>query len=191
MIIVLLFGTAIFNYTTNRYFAPLEQFLPTDLALDAENDDADEQAPLLSAAEEGESDAIDRAESNIQRLSNRTGMKPKVIAPVAQFVQPHVFASYTAMKAWLRDGDFDEHDEPEYSDDDMKKAYLNPGYTSKTPIVWLARDNVGASKNEIEVNEKKDLKSTDQGAWLDEEGRLKWSADDFEEVPIFKKGIRW
>jgi hypothetical protein len=188
MLVILFFVTAIFNYTTNRYFDPLEQYLPADLALESEDD---EQAPLLSSAEEGESDALRTAESRIDRLSNRTHVPSHVVSPVARFLQPHIFASHTAMKAWLRDGDFDEDDEPEYSEDDLKKAYLNPAYSSKTPIVWLAKDSIGVSKNEVKENEGKGLNSSDQGAWITDKGELKWSVQDFEEVPVFKKAIKW
>jgi hypothetical protein len=188
MLVILFFVTAIFNYTTNRYFDPLEQYLPADLALEPEDD---EQAPLLSSAEEGESDALRTAESRIDRLSNRTHVPSHVVSPVARFLQPHIFASHTAMKAWLRDGDFDEDDEPEYSEDDLKKAYLNPAYSSKTPIVWLAKDSIGVSKNEVKENEGKGLNSSDQGAWITDKGELKWSVQDFEEVPVFKKAIKW
>ena len=188
MIAILFFATIIFNFTTNRYFAPLEQYLPADLALESEDD---EQAPLLSSAEEGEADALRNTESNIQRLSSRARVPAKVISPIAQFLQPHIFASHTAMKAWLREGDFDMDDAPQYSEEDLKKAYLNPAYTSKTPVVWFARDDMGVSNNEMKENETAGIKCSDQGAWIDEKGELKWSVDDFEEVPVFKKGIRW
>jgi hypothetical protein len=188
MIAVLFIVTLVFNYTTNRYFSPLEQYLPVDLALESGDD---EQAPLLSAAEEGEADALRNTRSNIERLSSRARVPSKVVTPVAQFLQPHIFASHTAMKAWLRDGDFDADDAPEYSDEDVKKAYLNPVYTSKTPVVWLAKDSMGASKNEARENDSAGINCSDQGAWIDEKGDLEWSKNDFEEVPIFKKGTRW
>jgi hypothetical protein len=188
MIVALLVATIIFNYFTNRYFAPLEQFLPADLALEAEND---EQAPLLSAAEEGEADALRSSESNIDRISSRTRVPAKVVTPVARFLQPHIFASHTAMREWIREGDFDADDVPEYSDEDVKKAYLNPAYTSKTPVVWLAKDPMGVSSNEVNETDTAGIKCSDKGAWIDEKGNLKWSVDDFEEVPVFKKSIRW
>jgi hypothetical protein len=189
MLVVLFIATAIFNYTTNRYFAPLEQYLPADLAMESEDDN--EQAPLLSSAEEGEADALRSAESRIDRVAESTRVPLHIVSPVASFLQPHVFASHTAMKEWLRDNDFDENDEPEYFEEDLKKAYLNPAFTSKTPLVWLAKDSVGVTKNEISEIEKMGLKASDQGSWLTVDGKLKWSIDDFEEVPIFKKGIRW
>lgn len=188
MMALLFIATIIFNYTTNRYFSPMEQYLPADLALESEDD---EQAPLLSSAEEGEADALRNTESNIQHLSTRSHVPSKVISPVAQFLQPHIFASHTAMRAWLRDGDIDLDDAPDYSEEDVKKAYLHPAYTSKTPVVWVARDGMGVSTNEVKENETEGIGCSDQGAWIDGEGRLKWSVDDFEEVPVFKRGIRW
>jgi hypothetical protein len=187
MLVLLLITTAIFNYTTNRYFAPLEQYLPADLALESEDD---EQSPLLSSAEEGESDALQHAESRVTRLSERMHVPPRVISPLARFLQPHVFASHAAMKGWVRDGDFDD-EEPEYSEDDVKKAYLNPAFSSKTPIVWLAKDSIGVSKNETSENENVGLKASDEGAWVTGDGKVKWSVDNFEEVPIFKREIKW
>jgi hypothetical protein len=183
--------TIIFNVLTNRHFAPLEQYLPADLALDGSSDEDDEEAPLLSSAEEGQSDVIQHEESRIHRISSAVRVSPKVTGPLAQFFEPHIFASHKAMKQWLRDGDFDEDDVPEYSDEDIRKAYLHPAYTSQTPIIWLAKDDMGVSKKEIQENEKRELKSSDEGAWIDQEGKLKWNVDDFEKIPIFKEMKQW
>ena len=50
---------------------------------------------------------------------------------------------------------------------------------------------MGVSKKEIQENENRELKASDEGAWIDKEGHLKWSVDDFEKVPIFKKPKQW
>lgn len=188
MLGVLFFTTAVFNYTMNRYLAPLEEYMPADLAPMSEDD---EQAPFISLAEEGESDALRHAEERIDHVSERTHIPAHVISPLARFLQPHVFASHAAMKEWLRDGDFEEDDEPQYKEEELKKVYLNPAFTSKTPVVWLAKDIIGVSKNEIVENEKAELKATDQGAWITGDGKLKWSVDNFEEVPVFKQDAKW
>lgn len=188
---ILLIVTIVFTILTNRYFAPLEQYLPADLALDGSSDEDSEEAPLLSAAEEGQADALEREESRIHRISSAVKVSAKVTGPIARFFEPHIFASHRAMKEWLRDGDFDEDDVPQYSDEDIRKAYLHPAYTSQTPVIWLAKDDMGVSKKEIQENEKKELKSSDEGAWIDKEGNLKWSVDDFEKIPIFKKTRQW
>lgn len=183
MLVILFMLTALFNAAMNKYLAPLEKFLPMDLVPEAENT---EQTPLLAAVEEGEAN-----ESHLHRLGRRARLPNDVVDPIARFFQPHIFASHQAMKAWLRDGDFDENDVPEYDEDDLKKAYLNPVFTSPTPVVWVARDEIGTSKNEIEELEKAGLKASDEGAWLDEHGDLQWSFDDFDKVPIFKQGVKW
>ena len=79
--------------------------------------------------------------------------------------------------------------ERSYNGDDLRTAYLNPAMTSSTPMVWLAQDSAGASKSEIRENEKAELKATDQGAWLDDSGRVKWSVDDIDQVPIWKEKV--
>ncbi|KAF2192714.1 DUF221-domain-containing protein [Zopfia rhizophila CBS 207.26] len=183
MIAVLFIVTIVYNATMNRYFTPLEKFLPADLAIESE--DGDEETPLLSSVEEGHS------ESNIQRLGQRAHVPAQVLDPIARFFEPHIFASYKAMKAWLKDGEFDEGDVPEYKEEDVKKAYLNPAFTSGTPLVWLARDGMGVSRNEVRECEEKGLKASDQGAWVDEKGRVKWNVKDFGEIPIFEEEVKY
>ena len=68
----------------------------------------------------------------------------------------------------------------------MASAYENPVFTSKTPKLWLPRDEGGVSKVEIGENEEVGIQSTDDGAEVDGEGRLWWD-HEFENVPIWKK----
>lgn len=188
---LLLITTIIVNLLVNRHLNPLEQYLPADLALDGSSDEDSEEAPLLSAAEEGQAAAIAHEETRIQRISSAIRVSPKLTGPLARFFEPHVFASHAAMKRWIQDGDFDEDHVPEYSDEDIRKAYLNPAYTSQTPVIWLARDEMGVSKKEKSENEKRELKCSDEGAWIDEQGRVRWSVEDFVKVPVFKTTTRW
>jgi hypothetical protein len=185
MMAVLLVVTVIYNATMNKYFTPLEKFLPVELATEFEDGNA-EQAPLLSDAEEGRA-----TESHLHRLADHARIPEQVVGPIERFFQPQISTSYRAMRAWLREGDLDEDDVPEYSDEDLKRAYLNPAFTSPTPVIWIAKDDMGVSKHEVGENEKEGLKSSDQGAWLDEKGNLKWSVDNFDEIPIFKMAKKW
>ena len=184
IIVSLLFvATIIFTITTNRYLSPLEQFLPTDLATPS-----NDQTPLLSSLEEG---TAEDPESHIRRIGTQARVPAKVLDPLDRFFSPQIYASHKAMAAWLQDGDFDEDDVPRYSEEDLRKAYLNPAYTSPTPVIWLPRDEMEVSKHEIRENEELGLKSSDQGAWVNRKGVVEWSVDDFGEVPIFSEGVRW
>jgi len=186
IIVAILFaGTILFNVMTNRYFAPLEQFMPADLApMSGDNDD--EATSLLNSAEEG------TGPSHIQHLASHARIPPKYTSPLARFFEPHIFASHRAMKAWLRnDAEYDEDDVPQYSEEQVRKAYVNPAYTSKTPVVWIPRDRWGVSKAEVGKNEGEGLECSDEGAWVDEQGVVGWSVEEFEKVPIFKGTTKW
>lgn len=185
MMAVLLVVTAIYNGTMNKYFTPLEKFLPAELASEFE-DGNDEQTPLLADAEEGHA-----TDSHLHHLADHARIPHQIADPIARFFHPQISTSYRAMRTWLRDGDFEEDDVPEYSDEDLKKAYLNPAFTSSTPVIWVAKDGMGVSKHEVDENEKEGLRSSDQGAWLDENGKLQWSVGDFDEIPIFKSAKKW
>ncbi|KAF2709844.1 DUF221-domain-containing protein [Pleomassaria siparia CBS 279.74] len=186
ILVILLAVTIIFNIATNRYLAPLEEFIPADLAAST----SDEGTHLLSSLEAGTSQDRDQ-ESSLHRMGTQAHVPPKVLDPLARFFSPHIYASHKAMTAWLQDGDFDEDDVPEYQEKDVKRAYLNPAYTSSTPLVWLPKDEMGVSKQEIGECGENGLKASDEGAWVDEKGTVKWSVDDFEQVPIFKQGPKW
>ncbi|KAI0832159.1 DUF221-domain-containing protein [Hypoxylon sp. FL0890] len=191
VIIAILFVlTVIYNALMNKYLAPLEQFLPADLTTLSEMEG--ESEPLLSSAEEGRAQAT----SHIQQLGRQAHIPQTitqhVLDPIARFFEPQVFASYQAMRAWLQDGySYDNEDVPEYTEEQLQKAYLNPALTSPTPLIWIARDPMGVSKTEISENEQRGLKASDQGAWLDEKGKLGWSVQDFSEVPIWKQAVTY
>ena len=199
---VLLVGTIAFNTLMNKYLAPLEHFIPTEIASSAASQISSESTPLLRA-EEGDEES-QAAESHIQRLAQRAHapepVTRHVIKPVAKFFEPNVFASYEAMRRWLREGcdyhngtaaavPYDEDDVPRYTEDQLRKAYLNPVLTSPTPPVWLARDGFSVSAVEVAEIEACGLKASDRGAWLDEKGKLRWNKDDFSEVPIWKEKV--
>lgn len=179
---ILFLGTVVYNYTMNRHLGPLETFLPADL----QNEDDDEDTPLLTAAEEGAA-----TESRVQRIGQEIRIPKQVIEPLASFFEPHIFASHKVMRAWLASSHDDEEDPPQYSDEELRTAYLNPVFTSKTPKVWLARDEMGVSKREVRENEAAGIPATDEGAWLDEKNRVRWDEEGFRNVPIFKVPVKY
>ena len=175
MMAILLIGTVIYHVTVNRYLGPLESFLPLDVL------DSDESEPLL-AAEEGES------RSRVKKYGKK--LPKQLLDPLAVFLEPHIFASTEALRPWLKDPE-DEDDVPEYSEEELKNAYLNPALTSKTPKLWIPKDQHGVAAKEIEANKAAGLVTTDEGAELDGKGRLIWDKDDFSKTPVFKIAKRF
>jgi calcium permeable stress-gated cation channel len=180
LMIILLVVTIIYHITFNYLVGPLEKFLPTTVLAESED------APLL-AAEEGTSgeNATEEPESLVQKLG-RGKVPPFILNPLAEFLEPQIFDSHQHLKPWLHDPTTDE-DRPAYTENDLRTAYINPALTSKTPKLWLVRDEMGISKREIAECEKVGLIATDEGATLDAKNRIVWDHENLENVPIFKK----
>jgi calcium permeable stress-gated cation channel len=182
LIVILLIITVVYHITMNEHLRPLERYLPTDLQAE------DEGRPLLEAEEGSATQGMDNEpESQIEHIG-RGRVPEQVLEPVAEFLEPHIFASYHALKSWFEDS---QGELPEYSEEELRAAYLNPALTSKTPRLWLVRDEMGISKHEIQENEKEGISSTDDGATLDEKNRVVWPMDDLTEVPIFKMPVEY
>jgi len=182
LMIILLILTVIHHVFLNRLLRPLELYLPAN--------DEEEEAPLLSAEEgtllEGEAEP---SSLRAQRLGLHK-LPGTVSGRIAKFLESHISASRNTAKAWLHDPASREDTEvPTYTEEEMRTAYLNPALTSKTPKLWLVRDEMGISKHEIEENEAVGIPSTDEGAFFDSENHVRWAQDDFHKVPIFKMHI--
>lgn len=189
MLAILFFATIAYNIGTNHYLNPLEDHFPDDM-VDSENG---EQDPLLSAAEEGHAVAagdarVDEHErSHVQRLGRGMHLPQKVVSPIARFLEPHVYASHQAMRAFLARTGAETDPAPEYSEEDIKKAYQNPSLTSKAPLIWLPKDNYGLSKKEIESLSADGLEATDEGAWVNSKGKVEFDRSNLRGSPIWKQ----
>lgn len=184
MMVVLFLATVLFNAMTNKYFDPLEKFLPADISAEEEGEDA----PLLNGGEAEEG----LVTHHVNRIAETTPISSKYLSPLARFFEPQRYASHRAMRAWLcEDTEWDEDDVPQYSEEQLRKAYLDPAFTSQTPVVWVPRDEAKTSKRVVQDLEDKQVEASDEGAWVDEKGEVKWSTDDFGKVPIFKEAVRY
>lgn len=188
MLAILFFATVVYNIVTNRYLDPLEDHFPDNM-VDAENG---EQDPLLSAAEEGQAVAAgdarvdDHERSHVQRLGRHMHLPQKVVSPVAQFLEPHIYASHQAMRTFLARTGAETEPAPEYNDEDVRKAYQNPSLSSKVPLIWLPKDDYGLSKKEIESLSADNLEATDEGAWVSSKGKVEFERDNLRGLPIWK-----
>jgi hypothetical protein len=189
MLAILFFATIVYNILTNRYLNPLEDHFPDDM-VDAENGEHD---PLISAAEEGQAVAagdarVDEHErSHVQRLGRDLHLPQKVISPVARFLEPHIYASHQVMRAFLARTGAETEPAPEYSEEDIRKAYQNPSLSSKTPLIWLPEDGYGLSKKEIESLRADDLEATDEGAWVSSKGKVDFERRNLRGLPVWKQ----
>ena len=89
---------------------------------------------------------------------------------------------------------------PAYTEEERQLAYLSPAITTKTPIVWIARDEMGISQREV-AETSKYIPCTDDGARFEgPKGKLVtgWSTNDDKEgndwaqiAPIYERPVHY
>ncbi|KAI0904619.1 hypothetical protein F4823DRAFT_614422 [Ustulina deusta] len=175
---VLFIVTILYNLLMNRYMLPLEELFPADPVSSAARND--ETTPLLSAVEEGRGTCV--SSSDLEHTVERTTFNL------------HVSTSYNFMKSWARDEkvyDMEECEVPEYTEEELKRAYLHPALTAQTPLIWMPRDAMGASKVEVRETQECGLKASDEGTWLDESRIVRWNVHGFDKVPVWKNVVKY
>ena len=184
LMITLLVATIIYHSAINRVLTSVK----ANFAISEEG----ETIPLL-AAEEGNADNIGHHASQSKSADVGLSRLPSSISePIARIVESYIASTRDTVKSVMNDPSarIDE-DEVHYTEEEMRTAYLNPAMTSKTPKLWLVRDEMGVSKHEIEENEAAGIVATDEGAFLDSQNRIRWAQDDFSKVPIFKEPVKY
>ncbi|KAF2207692.1 hypothetical protein CERZMDRAFT_115042 [Cercospora zeae-maydis SCOH1-5] len=77
-----------------------------------------------------------------------------------------------------------------YTPQEHHEAYLHPAIISPCPIVWIARDKYGLSKQEIALTKEgqgeEKYEMTDEGAVFNDKGKIEWNQDDAKQAPIWK-----
>ena len=59
------------------------------------------------------------------------------------------------------------------------------------PKIWLARDELGVSKQEVEEIKKAGLEASDDGAWFDEKGKIQWCQDGLRKAPVWEERVEY
>lgn len=179
LMIVLLVVTAAVNLVLDRTLRPLELYLGLDKLQEAE-------VPFL--AEEDGIPADDEIALHMSAHNRRLGLDKLgmgVATKLSEFFDTFISSSRDEVKGWLATPDR-EDDSPAPTDDELSNAYENPAFTSKTPKIWLPRDQAGVSRDEIKENEDSGISTTDEAAEIDEKGKL-WYDHVFENVPVWKR----
>jgi hypothetical protein len=179
LMIVLLVLTAGINLILDRTLRPLELYLGYDMIQAAE-------VPLL-AQEDGVS-VHDEVALHMSAHNRRLGIQKLGTGPataLSKFFDTFISSSRDEVKGWLSIPDR-EDGSSDPTEEELANAYENPVFTSKTPKLWLPRDQAGVSRDEIAENEEAGIPTTDEAAEIDENGKL-WYDPDFEKVPVWKK----
>jgi calcium permeable stress-gated cation channel len=172
MIIFLIF-MILYHISLNAAIEPLLHFLPRSL-------EAEEEA-LLGRAEEGtRAESLDgtmrekngvasEAPTKVVNLGPAPHAKPSMIK---KFLRPDIYTDYATMRR-LVPHDFTEI---KYDPEIEAHAYQHPAVVDRAPLLWIPKDSMGVSSEEI-AHTDKIIPITDEGAFFNESGKIVWDMD--------------
>jgi calcium permeable stress-gated cation channel len=172
--------TVAYHAIMRKTIGPLTRTLPNSILHQYE-----QEWQALHEQEEG--NRTSDARSGVPASSSTESSKPVpsgLLGMFLKFFKPQKYASYELnldelMKTYLGDT------APALPTEMEKCAYSHPAITSQMPKLWLAEDTKGISKREIQ-NTPKDLPITDDGAEIDEKGKLHWDKERLDHLPAWK-----
>lgn len=185
LMVVSLVGTVLFHIAMNKALDPLLYSLPK--SLEAE----EESLCAVPADEKPGSDDADAAEKGSAIAApapaddDAPHAKPNALT---KFLMPHIYADYATLRRLVPHGVEDAH--PVYEPETERDAYLPPTVKSATPLLWIPRDEMGVSRQEI-AHTAKVIPITDEGAALDAKGNVYWDAEREEGArpPIWEEKV--
>lgn len=201
MIIFLIFAI-LYHVSLNAALDPLLNYLPKNL-------EAEEEALLAEASSKIASRTTEGSEVPIQGASAKNGQNgfhdgvdgvddaekgalphPTVLPPphkkpnfFTKFLRPDKYADYATMRRLVP-----QHFEvPDYAPEVERDAYFHPSVTSTVPMLWIPRDDLGVSRQEIEHTSRV-IPISDEESWIDDKGKLQWNVDKGM-PPIYEEKI--
>lgn len=183
--IIGLICSVLFHLSMNAALNPLLYNLPRSLEVEEESwrpDPAVNQG--RDPAPPGELPA-----SNEKILAHK--MEPAPHAKpnfIMKFLKPHIYADYATLRRLV------PHDliNPDnlYNEEIESEAYFPPSVKKDTPLLWIPRDGLGISRQEINETPRI-IPITDEGATINDDGKIEWEAQNSEGArpPIWEEKI--
>ncbi|KAK5134057.1 hypothetical protein LTR08_006947 [Meristemomyces frigidus] len=171
MMIFMLIFTALYQVSLNAALTPLIDYLPKSL-------DAEERRLLAEDKGEYHDEEANGGMPNKEGQFARSSGADLGPAPhkrpnfFTKWLRPDIYQDYATMRRMVP-----KDIAIEYTREDEANAFFNPAITSPAPLLWIPRDPVGISKQEI-TDTAKVIPITDDGAYLDEKNKVVWDAQD-------------
>lgn len=186
MMIIMLIFTALYHLNLNSAMAPLIDYLPKSLdaeerrLLEIEGGNHNSVEGDKYAADGAAKEAHTDGAASVPMMEDRAPhKKPNFLI---KWLRPDIYTDYATMRRMVPK-EIGIH----YSAEIEETAFYNPAITSPTPLLWIPRDPMGISKEEV-ANTSKVIPITDEGAVLDEKNNIVWGEDDGR-PPIYEEKV--
>ncbi|SMQ54220.1 unnamed protein product [Zymoseptoria tritici ST99CH_3D7] len=167
MMIIFLIFTALYHISLNAAMAPLLHYLPKSL-------DAEERRLLeieSGATSEGDQYAGKEARTATNDAASDGPAPHKKPNFFVKWLRPDIYTDYATMRRLVP-----KEIGIRYTPQAEATAFYNPAITAEVPLLWIPRDALGVSRREVKETGKV-VPITDEGASLDEEGKIVWDRD--------------
>lgn len=162
MVVFLVF-TALFHVSLNSALGPLLYNLPKSLEAEEES--------IRGSLEAASHDSVEKEKNGEVTASAAAHKKPNFIT---KFLKPHIYSDYATLRRLVPHGLLDA--DSMYEQTVAENAYYPPSVTSPTPLLWIPRDEVGISRQEVSHTAKV-IPITDEGCTLDAKNKLVWDSE--------------
>ncbi|KAG2420094.1 hypothetical protein HFD88_004892 [Aspergillus terreus] len=183
MIIFLVF-IILYHVSLNQAIEPLINYLPKNLEAEEEallarekteqsqsyGEQSDSGMASTAAKADGARDSsvgnVDSAEKGL------TGQAEPKSNFLIKYLRPDKYSSYEHLRRLVPAASEAVSYPPEVERD----AYFHPAITSQPPLLWIPRDEMGISRQEV-AHSMRVIPITDEDAWLDEKNHIHWDMD--------------
>lgn len=195
LMIILLVFIVLYHISLNNAMEPLLNFLPKNM-------EHEEESLLASERSHGENNGVSAANKGVSNVDNgvgavdsadaekgldQTSQPPSQQKPnfFTKFLRPDIYADYATLRRLVPSSD----DTSPYPEETERNAYFNPAINSQAPLLWIPRDPLGISRQEV-AHSSRVIPITDEDAWVDDNAKISWD-EDKGQPPVYEEKIAW
>jgi len=189
LMVIFLVVMVLYHISLSAAIHPLLHYLPRSLEseetalLEAEDGTLHSEAPRDSSR--GAMHDKNGAEELKQTKKSLGPEGSRKIGVFKKFLRPDIYCSYAQLRK-LVPQDFAEI---RYAPEVERDAYQHPAVNATAPLLWVPRDEMGVSRQEC-FHTNKVTPMTDEGAYLNEKGKIIWNDEEAEtRPPIYEEKI--
>lgn len=190
LMILLLIFTALYNISLNSALGPLIEYLPKTLEYEERSLLARENPQHDTENKAVNTNGGSHAQTDVEKNGVATDGYAEPASAKNTQKKPNFFSK------WLRPDKYEDYEtlrklvprelDLSYPEEVEAEAYFNPAIISQPQLVWIPRDTMGISRQEIRDNGEH-IQTSDEGATLDDKGRVAW--DRNEKPPVYEEKI--
>lgn len=193
--IIFLVFVVLYHVSFNAAMEPLINYLPKNmeseeealLALERSKVSTDEKTdgPVSNNGVSNVDSGVGNVDSAEKGLTATNTLRPPHPKPnfLTKFFRPDIYHDYATLRRLVPN----PLDVQPYTEEAERDAYCHPSITSQAPLLWIPRDPLGISQQEV-AHTSRVIPITDEDAFIDENAKVSWNVDKGE-PPIYEEKV--